>query len=225
MENTQKSSSISIKLLDELSFELRTLLNGFSGPIQLLKSRVDDPALVDIFRMLDSSLSRLERLTQRSALILNIDSDFFSLAKEKINLADAVKYSVWELQNISNLENIVIDIENSNNDIKIDGNLDLLIQIFEVLIENVISISEANSTIKISFNDFKTEFVCSITSLTATIPTELNSTFEFVNGVNSTSWDMLMVHKLLELHRATIKVVSSNGKPNTIEVKFNKTAE
>ena len=217
-------STLGSKLNEELSFELRTLLNGFLGPIQLLKRKVDDPDLVDIFRLLDSSLSRLERFTLRSALVKQMESDSFSIKKLPLNIVDIARYSILELQTISDLENVSLAVASEPSSINLIGDYNLMLEIFVILLETTISFSAQDSSIEIDFDDYETEVVCTIVSKTATFAQELNLSIEDITPADEVSWNLVLAKKIAMLHDAKIGLANNDGLQNSIEIKFNKTA-
>lgn len=214
-------STLGNKLSEGLSFELRTLLNGFSGPIQLLKHRVDDPELVDIFRLLDTSLSRLERFAIRSTIISNLKNELEIFQKSSLNIVDIIKFSILELQPISELENLKIIIINQTNPLYINGDKDLLLHLFEILLEIAISLSRENSTINIQFDD--SDFItCTIQSQTAAFPIEMGLSLEDCYRHNDITWDFLLAKKIALFHNAQINIIENQGMNNTFQIKFTK---
>ena len=207
------------KLNEGLSFELRTLLNGFSGPIQLLKHRVDDPELFDVFRLIDTSLSRLERLAVRSSTIINFDNQQQSFSTSSQNIVDIAKFGILELQSISDLENVKITIANQPHPILITGNSDLLLQLFEILLEIAISLSKENSTIDIRF---ETDPVtcCTIQSHTAVFPKAMNLAMDECFSSNEINWDFVLAKKIALFHNAQINVIEDHGIYNAFIIKF-----
>lgn len=193
-------SKLESKLSLSLGFDLRTLLNGFAGPIQLLKQKVDDPSLVDIFRLIDSSLSRLDRLSKRSQLISSMQSGIPIVTKNNVNIIDIAKYSVLELQTLSDLEGLSVNVDTTINSIELKGDSDLLINVFEILLETIISLSSENSLIFFQFSQDQKNTSCIISSSSANLP-DINE---------DVSWDLLMAKELLRLHNATIGVINDN---------------
>ncbi|MDD3568044.1 MAG: hypothetical protein PHT92_06545 [Bacteroidales bacterium] len=209
---------LTTKLLEGLSFELRTLLNGFVGPVQLLKFNVDDPSLVEIFRMLDSTLSRLERLTLRTSIVQNVENlTQLGQKNDTINLVDLVKYCILDLQTISDLENITFNISNNNIPANISGSYDLLLQAFEVLFELAISLSESDSTIEVDLTLQNQRIVCNVTSPSATFPSDLNTDSGNSNKTSSATWDLLLAKQIIEGHKGQITTPTSQGNSFTIE--------
>lgn len=218
------SSPLANKLSEGLSFELRTLLNGFQGPIQLLKHRVDDPGLVDIFRLLDTSISRLERFALRSTIASNLNDEQPDFPKTSINLVDIIKFCTLELQPISELENLKITCENQLNPLNIIGNKDLLLHLFEILLEIAISLSRESSTINIRFEENQ-YIVCSIQAQTAVFPMEMGLGIDECYNHEAITWDFLLAKQIAILHNAQIVVAESHGANNTFHVKFTKEQE
>jgi signal transduction histidine kinase len=211
------------RLLQGLGFELRSLLNGFAGPLHLLKQKANDSTLVDIFRLLDSSLSRLERLSIRSTLVSKIDTDSFTFNMVLVNVADIVRYSILELQSISDLENVKLKIISELPEIMVQGDYDSLKQVFEILLENTISLSEENTTISIRFLEDNENTICTITPQSATLPMEISLTLEQMGACQEILWNLMMVKKLLSLNDALIRIIEDSiSKANSIEITFKK---
>jgi signal transduction histidine kinase len=222
MKNSVQSNMLSNKLLHSLGFELRTLLNGFSGPVQLLKVTINNPELTDIFRMFDSSLSRLERLAIRSALVTRMELEGHKFDEKQENIIDIARYSAMELQSISNLENIKICIAQEPTSILVEGNFELLKSLFEILLETAISLSAENSSIDIAFNTLPNAIVCTIVPNNASLPFELNSSADELHRIASTPWDLIMAKRIAVLHNVKLSVVNPNSQLNFFELIFYK---
>jgi signal transduction histidine kinase len=222
MKNSVQSNMLSNKLLHSLGFELRTLLNGFSGPVQLLKVTINNPELTDIFRMFDSSLSRLERLAIRSALVTRMELEGHKFDEKQENIIDIARYSAMELQSISNLENITICIAQEPTSILVEGNFELLKSLFEILLETAISLSAENSSIDIAFNTLPNAIVCTIVPNNASLPFELNSSADELHRIASTPWDLIMAKRIAVLHNVKLSVVNPNSQLNFFELIFYK---
>lgn len=225
MSNENKVQSIELrkKLLESLGFELRTLLNGFVGPIQLLKYKLDDPELVEIFRLFDSSTSRLERLALRTSMLQNFDSSSFVLDRVPINLRDLVKFSILDLQPIAELENVTIKIDGNNQvDSTILGDTNALLQTFIIVFEMAINLSNQNETINVNFSSNDNEIVCQVVSPSATFSADLN--IQPYNGENyyALSWDILLAKSILFSHNAYLSLLSNSSETNSIIIAFKK---
>ncbi len=221
MKEKSRTETITSRFLHGVGFDLRTLLNGFAGPLQLMKYKIDDPDLAEVFRMFDSSLARLERLAIRSSIISEIENNI-PLDTEPINIIDAAKFSALEMQSLAELENISLNFPSDIPNISINGNHDLLLQVFQVLFEMVISLSTENTTITIEFTEQEAGALCNITSPTATLPKELNIDDYSKLPEDSLSWDILLAKKILFLQNANIKVLENNGEYNKLEILFEK---
>ncbi|MFP4557021.1 MAG: hypothetical protein ACLFNU_09140 [Bacteroidales bacterium] len=221
MRENGRTESITSSFLHGVGFDLRTLLNGFAGPLQLMKFKIDDPDLAEVFRMFDSSLARLERLAVRSSILSDFeDNNPIDLDTEPINIVDIAKFSALEMQSLAELENISLNFPNKTPEISINGNHDLLLQVFQVFFEMVISLSTENTTIIIEFTEQETEVLCNITSPTATLPVELNIEDDSRLPEDSLSWDILLAKRILVLQNANIKVVENKGEYNKLEILF-----
>lgn len=215
-----KSQLISTKVFQNLGFDLRTLLNGFVGPIQLLKFKLDDPDLVEIFRLLDSSLFRLERLANRSVIVSNLELQTNSISKKPINIVDVARYSILELQTISDLENVKINVEADVTPVTIYGDYDLLIQTFEILFELSISLSLENTQVEVSFSEKNQKVICTIYSPTANFSSDINLVDDKESELKDVSWGVLLAINILQKHNAIVRLADLDGNSNSIEVEF-----
>ena len=223
-EGASHSGEHSKKLLQSLNFELRTLLNGFVGPIQLLKYKLDDPELVEIFRLFDSSTSRLERLAVRTSIFQNLDNSKFVFKSDLINLVDLAKFCILDLQPITELENVKLSInENSpGNTSIIKGDYNVLSQAFSILFEMAINLSAQNDNIVIEFNSFEEELMCQITSPTATFSSDLNIQLSNGDSYDSLPWDILLAKTILSEHNAYLSLSENISKSNSFKIVFKK---
>jgi signal transduction histidine kinase len=217
---SSKSDLLTKSFLLGLNFELKTLLNGFVGPVQLLKYKLEDPELVDIFRMLDSSISRLERLALRTS-IMQTPKPLENYSFEKLSIVDVVKYAILDLQTLLDIENVKFNIASNIQPIaSVNGNFNLLLQGFEILFEIVISLSSENSTIDVDFKQNSNKVVCTVTSETAQFPSEFNLPLSSIKITNDASWDLLLAKIILAHHLADVSIIDSL-KPNTLAITFN----
>jgi signal transduction histidine kinase len=222
MKDNIQPNKLTNKLFQSLGFELRTLLNGFSGPIQLLKATISNPELTDVFRMFDSSLSRLERLAIRSALVTKMELEEYQFELKQENIIDIARYSAIELQSISNLESIKILIAQEPSSIMVEGNFDLLKSLFEILLESAISLSAENSSIEITFITLPDAIKCNIVPSNASLPYELNSSADELHRIASTPWDLLLAKSIALIHNVQLVIVNPNSQLNFFELIFKK---
>ena len=217
---SKNDHTIGQKLLEGLDFELRTLLNGFVGPMQFLKYKIDDHGLVDIFRMLDSSLSRLERLSNRAAIVNSIDSKSANFECKSINLVDLVRFSILELQPIADIENIKLAVQDEQDEISVFGDYNLLLQAFQVLLELAISLSVGDSSIDISFSSTQNQVLCFISTSSVDFPVELSTHPVDESTLTDPSWDISMAKKKLHHHNAILQVNCEESRNSTICILF-----
>lgn len=214
------NTNISKKLLEGLDFELRTLLNGFSGPVQLLKYKVDDPDFVDLFRLLDTSLSRLERLAIRSSIISSMNEGFTNFSKTSINIIDTIRFCVLEFNSTLNLENLKINISEQPNNVVVFGNNDLLLNLFQILLEIAISLSKENSSIDIDITNVN-KVICIIHVPTANFPPEMNLSTKECMENSKISWDYVLAKEIAQFHDCQINLIKDEEMYNTFEIVFN----
>ena len=212
---------VSEKFIEGISFELRTLLNGFAGPLQLMKFKIDDPAMFEVFRMFDTSISKMQRLAVRSSIVSAFEQNVH-FTKESVDIVEVARYAALDMQSLADLENISLNIESETENSSVLGNYDLLLQVFQVILELITSLSTENTHIFVDFKTINEGVLCKISSPTANLPTEI-----FTNKISSkieenVSWDIELVKKIIIFHKAMIRMVESNGLCNELQIFFEK---
>lgn len=221
MQNKISSSGITGKFIGSINFQLRTLLNGFSGPLQLLKFQTDDPDLIEVFRMFDISIDRLQRLAIRASIVSDIEQKV-DFEKKPVDIVDIVRYTVLDMQTFADLGKISLNVESDPQNISVDGNHDLLVQVFQVILELLISLSIDNSQVIVDFKTINEGVLCRILSPTANLPSELNTNSLPDAPDEIVSWDIELVKKIILFHKATIRTVLNNGICNELQIIFEK---
>ncbi len=149
----QQDISAQVELLRRIGFESRTLLNGITGPIHLLRSMISDPALLETLHILDLSTVRFEKFSLRSQLLANLLNPASTLHSETCDLADLVNHAVLELNDFINFYGITISIAHSTVSLIVDANRDLVYQSVMISFEQFMGVLETGSTINVNIEN------------------------------------------------------------------------
>lgn len=149
----QQGISAQVELLRRIGFESRTLLNGITGPIHLLRSMITDPALLETLHILDLSTVRFEKFSLRSQLLANLLNPAATLNIESCDLTDLVNHAVLELNDFINFYGITISIAHNAVSVIVDANRDLVYQSVMISFEQFMGVLETGSTINVNMEN------------------------------------------------------------------------
>lgn len=141
-----------INILRGFGHESRTLLNGITGPMQLIQSLDNNPALVEPFRIMELSLSRMEKFSLRTMVLADLLSNQPFILSSNVNVSDIIRHVVLDQTEQLDFFKIKLDISNLGDVQVIQANKDLAFHVFLILIEQAIQYAKEDSIITISSN-------------------------------------------------------------------------
>lgn len=131
----QPDLNTSAEILKQVGFETRTLLNGITGPIQLIRSLSSDPSLLEILHILELSTIRFEKFSLRSQLLADLLSQTIEPIKEEVDLTDLIKHAQLELNDLINFYGIKVIVNSNLPPLIVEASRDLLYQSVLVIFE------------------------------------------------------------------------------------------
>jgi len=137
------------EILRQVGFESRTLLNGITGPIQLIRSLSNDPNLLEILHILELSTVRFEKFSLRSQLLSDLVNPSFQVSPEKFNLVDLLKHAILELNDFINFYGVKIELNQNIAGIEVEAGRDIIYQSILIVFEQFMSVLETGSTIQV----------------------------------------------------------------------------
>lgn len=140
------------EFLRMISHEIRTPLNGIMGILYLLKGMAESNEMAALINGLDSSVNRLEKFSLMALHITSLRTGKYELKTTDIKIRDLFEFSLLNLSESISEKKITIKIDDSLNDIVINGDYDLLIMAFSKVLTNSVTHSPANGLIKITLN-------------------------------------------------------------------------
>lgn len=137
------------EILRQVGFESRTLLNGITGPIQLIRSLSNDPNLLEILHILELSTIRFEKFSLRSQLLSDLLNPTFQASKEKFDIADLLKHAILELNDFINFFGVNIHINQNLSGVVVNASKDIIYQSILIVFEQFMSVLDTGSTIQV----------------------------------------------------------------------------
>ncbi len=204
-ELTKGLGSHSLDFLKGVSHEVRSFLNGISGPMQLLKDKIEAKDQFDLYTMIDRSISRLLRFTLKTSLASIIEEHKYTMKYEEVELSSLIQHALLELNDLKFSDTIKASINKNSDSIIVEGDTDLIIQCFEAIIERIVLNYGNNTELNISLQtDDSGEVVClfmfpfeGILDELQTIESQLDYDFKVDLG-------LVLARHILDLHEALL---------------------
>ncbi|MEY1640095.1 hypothetical protein [Tenuifilum osseticum] len=138
------------EILRQVGFESRTLLNGITGPIQLIRSLSNDPNLLEILHILELSTVRFEKFSLRSQLLSDLLNPSMQASNERFELVDLLKHAVLELNDFIGFFGVNIELSKDLSSFEVEADRDIIYQSVLIAFEQFMSVLESGSAIKVS---------------------------------------------------------------------------
>jgi len=147
------------EILRQVGFESRTLLNGITGPIQLIRSLSDDPNLLEILHILELSTVRFEKFSLRSQLLSDLLNPSIQVSKARFDLIDLLKHASLELNDFINFFGVNIELSKNLSIFEVEADRDIVYQSVLIAFEQFMSVLESGSIIKVNGEDYSPKVI------------------------------------------------------------------
>lgn len=154
----------------------------------------------------------------------SIETGRVTLELQEVNLKNIIERRRFYYQELANKKDIsfIIDETHINSIVKVD--IERITEVFDNLITNALKFTHKGGEVKIWFELHKKEIICNITDTgQGFTEEELKTLFKKfkkykakpTGGETSTGFGLLIIQKILSLHKSEIKVKSKEGKGTT----------
>jgi PAS domain S-box-containing protein len=203
-----------------LAHEIKNPITGIRGVMEMMSAvhKKGDPR----FEVFQEALTQINRLDCLVKDLLSF-SKRIKPAMEIVPLRDILESSISIAWLNNRNKKIKLDADFGDEDNKIKGDLLLLQQVFVNLITNAIEAIEAKGNIVVSVRGFSKKVEVSITDDGIGMSPEILTTiFEpfFTTKSGGTGLGLPLVQKILQIHDATIKIISQEKRGTTFTVAF-----
>ncbi|NOU17368.1 MAG: HAMP domain-containing histidine kinase [Bacteroidales bacterium] len=202
-----------------ITYEIRTLLNNISAPVQLIKEKIDDPELVPFFGIIDTTLSKLVEFTFKATLSSDLKLGNYPIRKTFLNLDEIVRFSVLELTEFLEFEKIKLNVNTPESKVSLYGDKDLLFHGFNAILDKIINITKENGAIRIDFSADNEKIDCKIFIDNISYPKQ-----GILEIFNSTSIEqeigLALAKNVLSIHQGSYWVDLTKDKGVTIGISF-----
>lgn len=204
--------------INSFSHEFKTPIASINGLIVLLKNdNLSKEKRKEYLSIIEQEMKRLLSMTSNILLLSKVESQINLLDIEKINISEQIRRCIlllnekWECKNL----NLNIDLD----EYYLEGNNDLLENVWINLLDNAIKFANENGDINVLINEKNDDLIITIENTGSEIKEEdIEKIFDKFYQVDTTHFKegngvgLSIVKKIVELHKGTIDVISKENK-------------
>lgn len=234
LSQVKKTIDAQDQFVANASHQLNTPLAIIKGELDVLTSKPRTQEEIDLFhKSLNQELLRMKSLVRDMLLISRVESDQASFIFQEVHLDDILTETVARFSALSLSKGVslkcVIDEQSlaSLQGFEINGERQLLLCLFENLIENAIKYSTPQSTIQVDLKSSQGLVHFSISNsgpvMSEEVIKRIMDSQRFTRGelkIPGTGLGLYLVKKIAEYHKAEILITSSDQQTQ-ISLKFN----
>lgn len=218
---SQKQKQDSNVLLQGVSHEVRSFLNGIYGPMQLLKEKIESKDQYDLYTMIDHSIARLIRFTFKISLITIIQEKTDTPKHEEVDIHAIIQHTLLELNSLKFTDTIKVEIDKEEGAYNILGDIDLMMQCFEAIIERVVLNYGNRTALKIILSQHEDgTFNCSLKFPFEGILDEGKTIGDQIESDFLTDIGFVIAQKILALHHTAINQQITNNREIELTIQF-----
>lgn len=152
LKNTNRNKTIFLQIL---SRQLSKPINDINGTVQALKDKIDSRELINLVNLLDDSLSNLKLFSSLAHQITLLEINENKINFTSLNSRELVEYLIIEKTEQLNKRNIKINLQESEKNIRFQGDHNLVINCLINILENAIQHTADNGEIAINIGHEK----------------------------------------------------------------------
>ena len=219
------------RLVSDISHEIRTPLNVLQNNLEAM---IDDvlPVTTETLIYLNQEVIRFGKLINNLNVLKEFEDESITLNYQSLRLDELITVICKDFYRAAENKNIKIDyfIEPNDEEYLITGDKDKLKQVFINVISNALKFTESDGTVLINLYETNKNFIVEITDNGIGISQDdLPYVFERLyrgdrsrQQIEGNGIGLTIVKNLLQLHNASVDVVSKQGEGTTVKIYFDK---
>ena len=217
-EELESTEMLRSDFINNFSHEFKTPIVSIAGFAKLLrKGNLTDEQKQEYLQIIEEESLRLSYMATNVLNLTKLENQTILSNVTKYNLSEQIRNCVLLLENKWSAKNLDMDID--FNEYDIEGNSEILKEVWINLIDNAIKYTEESGVIRITVKRKEGRIIVAITNTSVTIPQEkLDKIFnkfyqteeshsQMGNGVG-----LAIVKKAVELHSGSVSVESADDK-------------
>ncbi len=228
----RQSNKAKNAFIADVTHELRTPLTVINGTIETL----EDGALDDLegrgplLASMQSETKRLIRLVNDLLVLTRADAGVLNLKIESIDLGELARARCERLFSLAEPRQVALNVE-VQEQAKVQGDTDRLIQVLDNLLDNAIRYAPESSTVTVNIQTDGNKVLCSVSDWGSGIPAEhLPFIFERFYRVDTSrkrhsggaGLGLAIVHSLVTAQGGSVNAESVEGQGTTITFRLPK---
>ncbi len=227
-EELKRQKDLSADYFMFISQEISTSLNGIMGALNLIKNHEHSASMKDLVESLDNSVARLEKFTFKVMLSNQLNLNEYKLQWNEVSLKDLIHYSILEINDISEKNNIKVNTEKLSGNITLKADEDLIFKAFNYILANSIKYTPKNGTIEIKVKTSNDHITCTISDSGPGFSEEailsLFRPFHYYENANPNKGiSLYLVKQIMDLHHGTIHIFNKQEGGACVELVFKRT--
>jgi len=225
-EEKNKANVVNEEFLIFISQEITSSLNGIVGAINLIKNHEHSSSMKDLVETLDTSVSHLGEFAFKVFLSTQLSSRGYHLKITEFGLKDMVHYSILDLNDLVQKNNITIKAGKIPGNITVKADEDLIFRAFDYILHNAIKHSPKDGVIDIKVQTNNNKTICSFSDSGNGFSKEaLKSVFLPFHSKNGythqeTGLSLYLVKQIMDLHHGEINIFNMEGTGACVELIF-----
>ncbi|MCF8226409.1 MAG: response regulator [Bacteroidales bacterium] len=215
-----------IDFLSSFTDEIRNPINKVMTAVHVIKDRVDSRELIESMHLLDISLGRLDNFTQAVKLLLRLQDTDAKINITGVSLKEIIEIGILEEENVLKYKGLDYFVREGSPDVTIEGEFELILTCFTILIELVEKHAEADSEVAFfaSNDDGKLTLGidCSKSNFSGGDKKLLTKLFseEKVSISKDYSVELYLTHYIMSLHKGNIEITFNEDLSTNIRMLF-----
>jgi K+-sensing histidine kinase KdpD len=224
-EDLKRQKDLSADYFMFISQEISTSLNGIMGALNLIKNHEHTASMKELVESLDNSVARLEKFTFKVMLSNQLNLNEYKLQWNELSLKDLIHYSILEINDITQKNNIKIKTDKISDNIILKADEDLIFKAFNYILANAVKYTPRNGSIDVKVITSDKLITCSISDSGPGFSEEairsLFHPFQFYeNATQTKGLSLYLVKQIMDLHHGTINVFNNQDGGACIELVF-----
>lgn len=216
------------EFLRMINHEIRTPLNAILGFTEIIKNLPKSEEIVEPVHYLDQASLRLEKFLMVILQITELITKGIQIPKEPVSLGEVISSVTHKLKDQLVEKNISTTLAGGLFHMVIPGNIKLIRQCFECILENAIQFSYPNSTITMLADSSKDTVMVEVIDEGSGFSEKAMQTLFGFFAIGEQHVDqnaglgLALVKLIMDAHRGEIQITNNPGKGATVRLFFKK---
>lgn len=213
-----------IDFLSSITNEIRTPINKILTAIHMIKDRVDSKELSESLHLLDVSLGRLESFSNAAKLLVRMQDSSITIKCSEIVPKELIEVGVIEKRGVLKEPRLNYKINDESKSAKIEGEFDLLLTSFTILIDMVAEHASEDSDLVFSIREADNKLSIGLESKSSHYSEKdrnlISSLFikDDVSINKDYKIELVLAHHIVSAHNGSIEVSFIDEKETIIQL-------